>query len=229
MTATDVQVPAAAPQETAEVMRVLLVEDHELMREALERRLDAAGSFRVVAGAGTVEEAKGFVAAYRPQMVLVDHSLPDGDGMDVLTAVKAADPSTVVVMLSAHDDPALIAGYLAAGANGFAHKTVAAAELLRVLRAAASGQPALDPVATQRVLEQLQEPAEPAEDNSPLSRRETEVLSLVAAGHTNDDIAARLYISPQTVKTHLSRIFGKLGVRDRASAAAKAIREGMLD
>ena len=115
------------------MMRVMVVEDHELMREALERRLSAAEGFDLVAGVDSVTAAEKTFEAVRPDLVLVDHSLPDGAGMDVLRLVKDANPATVVVMLSAHDDPSLISSYLAAGANGFAHKTVGAAELLSLI------------------------------------------------------------------------------------------------
>jgi DNA-binding NarL/FixJ family response regulator len=209
-------------------LRVLVVEDHELMREALARRLHTTRGLSMCAAAATVAEAVDLVAAEQPDLALVDHSLPDGSGQDVQAAVRRLSPRTAVVLLSAHDDPALIAGYLKAGAAGYAHKTVTADELARVLLEASADRPALDSVGMAKVLEHLNAPPA-AHPSVPLSRREAQVLNLVAAGHTNDDIASRLFISPQTVKTHLARIFTKLGVRDRASATAKAIRAGMLD
>jgi DNA-binding NarL/FixJ family response regulator len=209
-------------------VRVLVVEDHELVREGIERRLNAAGGYVIVAMATDAAEAARALEAHPVDLVLVDHTLPDGDGMDVLRSARAFRPGAKVVVLSAQDEPEVIAGYLRAGADGYAHKTVNAAELQRVLAEAVSGGRGLDAVATKGLVHSLEHPAPPPEASSRLSPRELQVLELVAAGHTNDDIAQALFISPQTVKTHLSRIFDKLGVRDRASATAVGMRSGVL-
>ena len=218
-------VPGTPP---AGVRRVLVVEDHEMMREAIERRLAAAGDFTVVASAETLAQARAALATYRPDFVLVDHQLPDGTGLDVLAAARDLDPHVVVVALSAHAEPALVAAYVSAGADGYATKTARADELLGVLRSAAAGMSALDTVATAQVLRHLRT-GEQAAGPGLLSARETQVLALVADGLTNIEIAAALFVSPQTVKTYLDRIFTKIGIRDRAGAAAKAVRDGLLD
>lgn len=208
-------------------LTVLVVEDHEMMREALTSRLRSYGAFSDIVLTGNVDEALNALDSTSPDMVIIDHSLPDGSGMDVLTAVRSKHADTAVVMLSAQDDAASMADYLARGATGYAHKTVSSPELLRILQSALAGERALDTFTTSKVLARLDAPA--AAPSGPLSPREVQVLSLVATGHTNEDIAEKLFISAQTVKTHLTRIFSKLGVRDRAAAAAKAIRDGMLD
>lgn len=206
--------------------RVLVVEDHALMREGIDRRLTAAG-FTVAGMVGSIADAEAEFDRLHPDLVLTDHFLADGTGVTLLRRLLDRHPGAQVLLLSASDDKALITTYLNEGASGFMHKSVDVDEFVHCVRAALAGNRALDTVATARVLESLNDPA-PAGTASPLSKREVEVLSLVADGCTNDDIAGRLYISPQTVKTHMTRIFGKLGVRDRASAAVRATREGIL-
>lgn len=200
---------------------VLIVDDHEIVREGLAARIGALDGFYVAGTAGSATEAVSTYEDLAPHLVVVDHSLPDGDGLSVLTRVRHINPAAVVVMLSAYDDPALIARYVNQGVSGYAHKSVPRHELAAVLRTAHAGERALDSVGTDRLMKHVAAPGRP-EPTSPLSPREKQVLDLVGAGYTNDAVARELFISPQTVKTHLSRIYGKLGVPNRAAAVSAA-------
>jgi DNA-binding NarL/FixJ family response regulator len=213
--------PAAAGRRT----RVLLVDDHEILRDALAARLESTGGFEVVHTAGSLAAALD-VLHHQPavDLILTDHALPDGFGCAVLTEARAVSPQTRVVVLSAHADGALIRRYSRLGVDGYLAKTLPPAELSGLLRRALAGERAFDATATAA----LTAPVNGVAVIGPLSKREAEVLSLVASGLTNDEIGTRLFLSPQTIKTHLSRIFDKLGARDRAQATATAMREGMI-
>ena len=205
----------------SEQVRVVVVDDHPMVRAGLAAQLQRGGDVTVVAEAGTVADACDVVLTHAPDVVLVDHQLPDGTGRDVLRRVGSA---CAVVLVTGYDDQTLVHEYLQDGAAGYAHKTAGPEQLTACVRHAAAGTTALDPASVHRTLLAPRTPT----GTGTLSPRELEVLGYVAQGLTNEAIGSRLRISPETVKTHLSRIYPKLGVADRAHAAVVATRRGLL-
>lgn len=203
-------------------VRVVVVDDHPMVRAGLTAQLARSEQVELAGEAGTVAEAVTVLAETTPDVVLVDHQLPDGHGLDLLAQMRADGPA--VVLVTAFDDRALISQYIGAGAAGFVHKSSGPLELVRCVLEAAAGRSALDPASVHRT---MLAPTTP-DANGDLSARELDVLRLVADGLTNDAIGNRLKISSQTVKTHLSRIYAKLGVSDRAQAAVVATRRALL-
>ena len=214
------------------VIRVLVADDHSLMREGIVNRIAQADDIEVV---GSVEDGQALVDRYRtarPDVVLTDFRMPSLDGLQALIAIKALDPAAKVVFLSAFEDGKLVAAAVAAGAAGYLMKSLPGRELCAHIRAAAQGQPVFTTEATRLLMEQLRTPARalPTGDlvNKQLSAREVEILGLVASGLTNTQVARKLFLSPQTIKTHMERISRKLGVKGRAAAVHKATTEGLL-
>lgn len=202
------------------------------MREGILYRLAQADDIEVV---GVVDDGRELVRRYRqlkPDVVLSDLRMPGMDGLEALGAIKEADPDARVVILSAFDDGKLVADSVAAGAVGYLMKSLPGRELCNHVRAAARGEPVFSAEATMLMMEELRSPGRslPATDTVPrkLSDREVEILGLVAAGLTNAQIAGKLFLSPQTVKTHMERISAKLGVKGRAAAVHRATTEGLL-
>ena len=201
--------------------RVVLVDDHQILRVSLARLLDAEDDIEVVGTAGDGAEAIGLVAAECPDVVLMDLSMPGMDGVDATRRIMRETPTKVVVLTSFSDRGRILEA-LDAGAIGYLLKDVEPDELLRGVRAAARGDWPLDPRAARLLLGEGGRPAGPR-----LSEREREVLGLVVDGLPNKLIARRLNISERTVKAHLTRIFEQLGVTDRTQAALWAERHGL--
>ena len=193
------------------------------MLEAIVARLNEAGDIDVI---GTVEDGRTLVDRYvadRPDLVLTDCNMPGTRGIEAAMEIRKIDPDARVLILSAFEDQALLGEAVAAGAIGFVVKSIPGADLCASVRAAAAGTPVFDADATKLLMAELRSPSKRLGDPTPLSAREIEILKLVADGMTNGQIAQELYISAQTVKTHMERIFSKLGVRGRAAA----VREGI--
>ncbi|MFI6516448.1 response regulator transcription factor [Spirillospora sp. NPDC050679] len=199
------------------MLGVLIVDDHPLVREGLRGMLAAEPGITVVGEAESGERAVEAARELRPEVVLMDLRMPGGDGLD---AVRRLAGEHRVVVLTAYDRDADIAAAVAAGAAGYLLKDVTRAELAAAVRNAASGGTALSPAVAARLAARRAAPA--------LSAREGEVLALVARGLTNAEVGRRLHIGEATVKTHLLRIFAKLGVSDRTAAAVTAMERGML-
>jgi len=212
----------AAPQPLAPVT-VLIVDDHPVVREGLRGMLAAEPGLSVVGEAGSGEEAVVMARMHRPDVVLIDLRMPGGDGVQATSGILATAPGTRVVVLTTYETDADIVRAVEAGAAGYLLKDTPRHDLVAAIRAAARGETVLAPAVAGRLVSQLRRPAA-----EPLSARETEVLSLVARGSTNAEIGRALYISEATVKTHLLRAFGKLGVSDRTAAVTTAIELGML-
>jgi len=212
----------AAPQPLAPVT-VLIADDHPVVREGLRGMLAAEPGLSVVGEAGSGEEAVVMARVHRPDVVLMDLRMPGGDGVQATSGILATAPGTRVVVLTTYDTDADIVRAVEAGAAGYLLKDTPRQDLVAAIRAAARGETVLAPAVAGRLVSQLRRPAA-----EPLSARETEVLTLVARGSTNAEIGRALYISEATVKTHLLRAFGKLGVSDRTAAVTTAIELGML-
>jgi DNA-binding NarL/FixJ family response regulator len=205
------------------VIRVAIVDDHAVVRAGLEQVIDLADDIELVGSGTDGTEAEDIATRLEPDVVLMDLSMPGLDGIEATKRVLAARPETQVLVLTSFSDRDRILKALDAGACGYLLKDAEPDELLRAIRAAARGEAPLSPRAAQALLSARREPSPVAA----LSEREQEVLSLVAAGMANKQIAQRLGISEKTVKAHLTRVFREIGVFDRTQAALWAQRHGL--
>lgn len=210
-------------------IRVLLVDDHELVRFGLRTTLEVEDDFEVVGEAESGEQAVAMASSLGPSVIVMDVRMAGMDGIEACRQVKSEHPEIGILILTSFGAEDAVISALLAGANGFLLKNTGRAEVLRALRLIAAGQSLLDPAITQQVtrkLVQLSNQEGPSELAS-LSAREREVLALVAEGCTNREIAARLVISDATARNHVSHILEKLGLGRRSEAAALAARLGV--
>jgi len=211
-------------------VRVLLVDDDQLMRAGLRAVLSSDADIEVVGEAATGRAAVARVRALRPDLVLMDVRMPDLDGIAATREVLASSPDVKVVILTTFEQDDYIFGALSAGASGFLLKRTTPEELLAAIHTVAAGDSLLSPSVTRIVLERLARQPAPQVAGSAvadLTPREREVLGLVARGLSNGEIAAALVIEESTVKTHVKRILGKLGLRDRIQAVIFAYESGV--
>jgi DNA-binding NarL/FixJ family response regulator len=204
-------------------VRVLLVDDHPMVRAGLRSML-SGDDVEIVGEAGSGAEALERVAELGPELVLLDLALPDMDGVEALTRLKARAPRTAVLMVSMHDDPAMVRRAVEAGAAGYVLKGIGRRELLAAVRTVRDGGSVVD----RPLLRALASPAAPDAAAHPLTRVELETLALLAAGLTNREIAERMRWSVGTAKKYVQRILEKLDVSDRTQAAVVAVRQGLL-
>ncbi len=203
--------------------RVLLVDDHELIRQGLARAFEREEDMEVVGHAGTVAEAISAWGALRPGVVITDLQLPDGSGLDVVRAVRAEAADVGLVVLTMHAGDAQVFAAMEAGASAFLGKDRRAAEVVSTARhSAMAPRTFLSPGLTETMLRRA------AVASSRLTEREQQILRLVAEGLGTADIARRAYLGESTVKTHLNRVYRKLGVSNRTQALAAAVRLGLL-
>jgi DNA-binding NarL/FixJ family response regulator len=209
-------------------IRLLIVDDHELVREGLTLLLEEAEEIVIAGQAGTVAQAVGQAEALLPDVILLDMMLPDGDGVSVIQQLKAKNNPARIVVLTSFAEDTKIRGALQAGATGYLLKDVLRHELLAAIRAAAEGRPTLHPVVQTHLMQQLsQRPqASPLET---LTERERDVLKALAEGQSNKEIAASLGLTLGTVKGYVSIIFSKLAVASRTEATLLAIRHGLVN
>ncbi|MET7363501.1 response regulator transcription factor [Streptomyces sp. NPDC005562] len=207
------------------MIRVVLADDHPVVREGLRAMLGAEPGLAVVGEASSGPRAEALVAELRPDIVLMDLRMPGGGGVDSIERMAAAGLACRVIVLTTYETDRDILRAVEAGAAGYLLKDLARGELADAVRAAARGETVLAPSVAARLVDQLR--ARP--ERPRLSARETAVLRLVAEGCTNAEIGRRLYVAESTVKTHLLRIFGKLDVDDRTAAVTTALRLGLLD
>jgi DNA-binding NarL/FixJ family response regulator len=212
-------------------VRVMVVDDQALVREGLMTLLEAAPDIRPVAAAADGEEAVALCARHRPDVVLMDLRMPRLDGVEATRRIRAAQPETEIVVLTTHADEASILDALQAGARGYLTKDAGIAEIARAVHAAADHQALLDPVVQSRLVAAASAGTRPAPPPQSLpdglTPREAEVLSLIARGLSNGEIAADLVVSEATVKTHINHVFAKIGARDRAQAVHYAYTHGL--
>jgi DNA-binding NarL/FixJ family response regulator len=204
------------------MIRVLLAEDHAIVRSGLERLLGTTTDIEVVAGAADGEEAVGLAAEHRPDVVLMDVSMPNMDGIEATRRILEQDDEVQVVVLTSISDRAKIEAALDAGAIGYLLKDAEPDEVIRGIRAAARGESPIAPKAARTLLAAREQRPE-----LQLSERELEVLRCVAEGLPNKVIARRLEISEKTVKAHLTRVYHQIGVTDRTQAALWAKERGL--
>jgi len=209
-------------------IRLLLADDHRMLREGLRRTLEEEG-LEVVGEAADGEEALRLAAKLRPDVVLMDVTMPVLDGVEATRQLHEHLPEIPVVILTMHADREVLARAIRAGASGYLVKDCSTDEVVRTVRLAASGETALSPELAASMLAEAQRADAPAEELEPIiSRREEEVLQLVADGLSTSEVAAKLYISIKTVKNHLASIYEKLDSRDRTQAVLRAVRMGII-
>jgi two-component system response regulator DevR len=203
-------------------LRLLLVDDHEVVRQGLAALLARRPAFQVVAEAGTVAEALAAARRFRPDLVIMDVRLPDGTGIEACRDIRAEMPETRVVMLTSYPDEDAVLAAILAGASGYLLKQIRGRDLVTALESVGRGASLLDPAVTERVLERVRRIAagEMADELASLTSQERKILFLVADGKTNKEIATEVFLSDKTVKNYVSSILSKLDLQRRAQAAA---------
>ena len=208
--------------------RLMIVDYHEVVRMGLRAALDVEPDFTVVAEASNGKEAIEKARAHRPYIVLMDVRMDGMDGIEACREVRNELPETRVLMLTSFAEEETVVAALLAGAAGYVLKNVARARLLEALRSVARGESLLDSKVTRGVVEKLVAAHAGADDDHDLTAREREVLVLIAEGATNKEIAAKLVVSENTARNHVSHILGKLGFSRRSEAAAYAVKKGLV-
>ena len=206
-------------------VRVLITDDHPVVREGLEFMLGLNSEIELVGTAGDGEETMRYIPVLSPEVVLMDMRLPGQDGVEVTASIKANHPDVKVLILTAEADGETLRRALAAGADGFMLKTARPTELANAILEVAAGRSVVAPSLPGALFAAARGGGPPP---SPLSDREQQVLQLLADGQTNKEIAAGLFVSEATVKTHVENILRKLGVADRTQAVAEAFRRGLV-
>ena len=212
-------------------IRVLIADDHALVREGTRRMLEQETDMQVVGEAGDGEETVKLACELKPDVAIVDIAMPKLDGIEATRQIKERCPSVTILILSAYDDDQFIFSLLEAGAAGYLLKTVRSRELVDAVRAVYSGESVLHPSVARKVLNRFVSAsgkAQSKEASSLLSEREMEVLKLAAKGFSNQDIADKLCLSIRTVQGHLGHIFNKLQVGSRTEAVVHALKEGWV-
>ena len=211
-------------------IRVLLAEDHVIVREGTRELVQHEPDMEVVGEAGDGEEAIQLAARLRPDVVIIDIAMPKLNGIEATKQIKEMYPATAVLVLTAYDDDQYIFALLEAGAAGYLLKNVRGRELIDAIRAVYAGESVLHPAITRKVIESFMPAGKPAERRiaEPLSEREMEVIKLAGRGMSNKDIAEELSLSVRTVQAHLGNIFNKLGVGSRTEAVLYALKKGWV-
>jgi DNA-binding NarL/FixJ family response regulator len=212
-------------------LRILVVDDHEVVRQGLAALLGRHEAFQVVAEAGSVSEALGAARRFVPDLVVMDVRLPDGSGIEACREIRSENPQIKVVMLTSYPDEEAVLSAIMAGASGYLLKQVRGRDLVAALEAVGRGDSLLDPAVTERVLERVRRVASGSDRDelAELTAQERKILMLVAEGKTNKEIAAEIFLSDKTVKNYVSSILAKLNLQRRAQAAAFVARHHLGD
>jgi two-component system response regulator DevR len=214
------------------VVRIFLLDDHELVRHGIRELLSTVPGLEVVGEAATVQEALARIPAVRPDVAVLDVQLPDGSGIDVCREIRSSMPSTYCLILTSHDDNDAVLASVLAGASGYVLKQVRTAGLVDAIRQVSLGRSLIDPAVIARVMEQVRQGTRRVERLPELTQREREVLDLVADGLTNRQIGEAMFLAEKTVKNYVSSILAKLGLERRTQAAvvgAEARRDELTD
>ncbi|MFP3906836.1 MAG: response regulator [Acidimicrobiales bacterium] len=207
----------------------MLADDHRMLREGLRRSMTEHG-FDVVGEAADGAEAVDMAGELNPDVILMDVTMPELDGVEATRLVKAANPAIRVIMLTMHADQEVLAAAIRSGASGYLVKDCSTEEIADAIRAAVSGDTTLSPALAASMLSEVRklDPPEQAEEDRVVTKREEEVLQLIGDGCSTPEVAERLYISQKTVKNHLASIYQKLDARDRTQAVLQAVRMGIV-
>jgi NarL family two-component system response regulator LiaR len=211
--------------------RILIADDHPLLREALCQVFSNQKDMEIVGQAGNGEEAIDLASQLKPDILVMDIMMPKFDGLEASRQIKKITPNTAILILTAYDDDNYVLGLLNAGATGYLMKSAKGQDLVEAVRAIRSGESVLHPKIIEKLLKQAM--AKPAETVEPkikdlLSNREMEMLKLLATGMSNKEIAEKLCLSLRTVKAHMSNIFTKMNVASRSEALVEALKKGLL-
>ena len=204
------------------LIRVFLLDDHEVVRQGLRAMLESTGSIEVVGEAGTAAEAAARIPALHPDVAVLDARLPDGSGIEVCRTVRAVDPSIRALILTSYDDDEALFAAIMAGAAGYVLKDVKGLDLVAAIRQVADGNSLIDPALTARVLERVHNGPATAPELADLTEQELKLLALIAEGLTNRQIGERMFLAEKTVKNYVSSILAKLGLERRTQAAVLA-------
>ena len=211
-------------------IRVLLADDHVLVRQGIRQFLEEAGDIEVVGEASNGEEALHLAEVHRPDLTVMDIHMPGGSGVEATRRIKERWPGIRVLVLTAYDDDPYVFALLQAGADGYVLKTASADELVRAVHSIQQGQSALSPEIAAKVIRQVKSgrPGAASDQVEPLTERELDVIRLATQGKTNRQIGIELGISHRTVQGHLASIYGKLDVNSRTEAVTEALRRGWI-
>ncbi len=212
------------------VIRILLVDDHRVLRDGLRSLMEFQPDLEVIGEASDGPTALRMVERERPEVVVMDFTLPGVSGVEATEKIRAAHPLVKVLALTVHEDPGYLRRFIDAGASGYALKQAPAEELFHAIRVVASGGTYLDPALAGKVMSRLDRHSRLANPspNDILSERETEVVRLIARGYSNKEVAAQLAINAKTVETYKARSLEKLSLRSRADLVRYAIQRGWL-
>ncbi|MBA2954171.1 response regulator [Nocardioides sp. MAH-18] len=207
------------------MVRVYLLDDHEVVREGLRALLESHDDIEVVGDSGSAVEAASRIPALRPDVAVLDARLPDGSGIEVCRTVRAVDPSIHGLILTSYDDDEALFSAIMAGASGYVLKQIRGSDLVDAVRQVAAGNSLIDPAMTATVLERVRHPAATvAPELAELTEQELKLLGLIAEGLTNRQIGERMFLAEKTVKNYVSSILAKLGLERRTQAAVLASR-----
>ena len=207
------------------MIRVYLLDDHEVVRRGLVALLESAGDIEVIGETGLAQEAIRRIPALRPDVAVLDARLPDGSGIDVCRDIRSADPSIKALILTSYQDDEALFSAIMAGAAGYVLKQIKGNDLIDSIRRVAAGQSLLDPLVTAQVLERIRHGADDEpEELSTLTPQERRILELIAQGLTNRQIGEELFLAEKTIKNYVSNVLMKLGMHRRTEAAVYAAR-----
>ncbi|MEU3457160.1 response regulator transcription factor [Micromonospora sp. NPDC006766] len=206
------------------MIRVFLLDDHEVVRRGLADLLTSSGDIEVVGESGSAPEAARRIPALRPDVAILDARLPDGNGIDVCRDVRAVDSSIKGLILTSYEDDEALFAAIMAGAAGYVLKQIRGTDLVDAVRRVAAGQSLLDPAITTRVLERIRSGVEQPRELKSLTEQERRILEYVAEGLTNREIAGKMFLAEKTVKNYVSSVLAKLGLERRTQAAVLATR-----
>ncbi|MBO8141495.1 MAG: response regulator transcription factor [Firmicutes bacterium] len=215
-----------------ETIKVVIVDDHEVVRLGLKSLLNRVADLEVVGEAGSAAEAERVVERTQPDVVVMDIRMPEGSGIEACRAIRSRWPQIKVIMLTSYSDDEAVIGSVMAGASGYVLKQIGTQELVEAIRRVSKGESLLDPGVTGKILERVRGGAgtngtAQGAAQEALTEQEERILALIAQGKTNREIAAALYLSEKTVRNYVSNILAKLQLHNRAEAAAWAVRRGL--
>ena len=210
-------------------IKVVLGDDHTLVRQGLHRAIDQTDDIVVVGEASSGTELLRVVKETEPDIAILDIRMPEMDGIEAARHITGDQPEIGIVMLTAYDDRQFVVEAVRAGAKGYVLKTREAEHLLRTVRLVAEGNMVIDPDLVVAVADELTAAKKGERGTETLTERELEILQLLAFGYTNKEIGGRLFVSPDTVKTHLEHVYQKLGASDRTAAVAEAMRRRLIE
>ncbi|GIG62996.1 DNA-binding response regulator [Longispora fulva] len=204
------------------MIRVFLLDDHEVVRRGLRDLLEDSGDIEIVGESGSAVEAASRIPALKPQVAVLDARLPDGSGIEVCRTVRSVDPSVQALILTSYEDDEALFAAIMAGAAGYLLKQIRGTDLVDAVRRVAAGQSLLDPAVTARVLDRIRRGTQAPDALADLTEQERKVLVHMAEGKTNREIATSMFLAEKTVKNYVSSVLAKLGLERRTQAAVLA-------